>query len=53
MKILGMLLTALSVACILSASPAPVPEIDGQSLGSGLVLASGLLMVARGRNKKS
>jgi hypothetical protein len=52
MKLIGMLLIALSVTGVLAAQTAPVPEIDGQSLGSGLVLVSGLLMVARGRMKK-
>jgi hypothetical protein len=52
MRLAGFILTFLSLASVAMASVVPAPEIDGQSLGSGLVLISGLLMVARGRKKK-
>jgi hypothetical protein len=51
MKTIGSFLILISVAGSAMAT-ATVPEIDGQSLGSGFVLVSGLLMIARGRRKK-
>jgi hypothetical protein len=52
MKLTGLLLILISLAGSVLATSVDAPEIDGQSLGSGLVLISGLLMVARGRSKK-
>lgn len=51
MKFAGLLLTFLSMASFATATPA-VPEIDGASLATGFALASGALMVARGRRRK-
>jgi hypothetical protein len=51
MKTVGLVLMLLAAAGMAVAQQ-EAPEIDGQSLGSGLVLISGLLMVARGRMRK-
>lgn len=50
MKCFGLLLTALTMTGVASAAVA-VPEIDGNSVVSGVALISGVLLVARGRRK--
>lgn len=50
MKFVGMFVTLLAVAGFASATPA-VPEIDGNSIATGIALVSGALLVARGRRK--
>ncbi|MEO8098400.1 MAG: hypothetical protein ABI811_11925 [Acidobacteriota bacterium] len=51
MKYVGMLLTLLAMAGFASAALA-APEIDGSSLVSGVVLASGAVLIARGRRRR-
>ena len=52
MKLLASLLTLMAMAGFATAqSTAPVPEIDGSSIASGLALVSGALLVLRGRRK--
>ncbi len=50
MKILGMLVTFLAMA-LFAAAGVNVPEIDANSVATGIALVSGGLLVARGRRK--
>jgi hypothetical protein len=51
MKLTGMLLILLGMAQFALAVPANAPEIDGSTLVSGVTLATGALLVIRGRRK--
>ena len=51
MKILGTAVWFLAVTALASAVAAPVPEIDGSSVATGIVLVCGALLIARGRRK--
>ncbi len=50
MKILGMLVTFLAMTLFASAAVS-APEIDANSVATGIALVSGALLVARGRRK--
>ncbi len=50
MKILGMLVTFLAMT-LFAYAVTPVPEIDANSVATGIALVSGALLVARGRRK--
>ena len=55
MKTLAYTTFVLAIAGSLSASgsgAAPVPEIDGGTVATGIALASGAMLVLRGRTKK-
>lgn len=51
MKLIGLLVTFLAMAAFAAAVPAPVPEIDANSVATGVALISGALLVARGSRK--
>ena len=51
LKLTGMIVTLLAVASFAFATDVQTPEIDANSVGTGLALLSGVLLIARGRRK--
>jgi len=51
--VLGVTLLVIGTASALNATPGPVPEIDPASGISALTLLSGLVLIIRGRQKKT
>ena len=49
MKLMGILITFLTMAGFAAAQTQPVPEIDGSTLMTGAGLVAGALLIARGR----
>ncbi len=51
MKFTGLLLILTAFAGMALGNGVTAPEIDSQSIGTGLALVSGFLLIARGRKK--